>query len=136
MPVMTHDTSIDCDIHGNGPPLVLIGGLGFGRWGWFKQVPALSRHFRTITFGIRGEQNLSRGVADLSAEVVALLDHLGVESTNVLGTSLGGFVAQELALGRFDLVDKRVLVCTSYGGSGPQAMSAQSLGGRCSGGAR
>ncbi len=56
MPVMTHDTSIDCDIHGNGPPLVLIGGLGFGRWGWFKQVPALSRHFRTITFDIRASR--------------------------------------------------------------------------------
>jgi 3-oxoadipate enol-lactonase len=129
MPVMiTHDTSIDYDVHSNGPTLLLINGLGFGRWGWFKQVPTLSRHFRTITFDIRGEQNLAHGVADLCAEVVALLDHLGVEKTHVLGTSLGGFVAQELALERPDLVDRLVLVCTSYGGVGPETMSFEALG--------
>ncbi|MCA1731921.1 MAG: alpha/beta hydrolase [Actinobacteria bacterium] len=99
MPVMlTHDTSIDYDVRGRGPNLLLNNGLGFGRWGWFKQVPALLRHFRIITFDIRGEQNLPHGVSELSAEVIALLDHLGVEKTHVLGTSLGGFVAQELAL--------------------------------------
>jgi pimeloyl-ACP methyl ester carboxylesterase len=128
MPVMiTHDTSIDYDLHGDGPYLILINGLGFGRWGWFKQVPTLSRHFRTITFDIRGEQNLAHGVADLSAEVVALLDHLGVQKTHVLGTSLGGFVAQELALDRPELVDRLVLVCTSYGGVGPEPMSFEAL---------
>jgi pimeloyl-ACP methyl ester carboxylesterase len=129
MPVfITHDASIDYDVHGNGPPLLLIGGLGFGRWGWFKQVPALSRHFRTITFDIRGEQNLTQGVADLSAEAVALLDHLGVNKTHVLGTSLGGFVAQQLALQQPDLVDRLVLVCTSHGGRSSESMSPQALG--------
>jgi hypothetical protein len=74
VPVMiTEETSIDYDVHGEGPPLVLIGGLGFGRWGFFKQVPAFSRHFRTITFDVRGEQDLDSGVADLTANVVALL---------------------------------------------------------------
>lgn len=129
MPVMlTHDTSIDYDVQGNGPPLLSIGGLGFGRWCWFKQTPALSRHFRTITFDIRGEHNFARGVVDLVAEVVALLDSLGVEKTHVLGTSLGGFVAQELALERPDLVDRLALVCTSYGGVGPEPISFQALG--------
>ena len=129
MPMMTtHDTSIDYDVHGDGPPLLLIGGLGFGRWGWFKQVPALSRHFRTITFDVRGEQNLAGGVGDLSAEAVALLEHLGTEKAHVLGTSLGGFVAQELALDRPDLVDRLVLVCTSYGVREPEPMSLQAFG--------
>ncbi|CAA9499764.1 MAG: Beta-ketoadipate enol-lactone hydrolase [uncultured Rubrobacteraceae bacterium] len=66
-------------------------------------------------------------MADLTGEAVALLDHLGVGKTHVLGTSLGGFVAQELALVRPDLVDRLVLVCTSYGGRGPQAMSPGAL---------
>ncbi len=123
----TENTSIDYDVHGEGPPLILIGGLGFGRWGWFKQVPALSRHFQTITFDSRGERGLENGVADLTADVVALLDHLGVGKAHVLGTSLGGFVAQELALVRPDLVDRLILVCTSYGGRGPEAMSTRAL---------
>jgi pimeloyl-ACP methyl ester carboxylesterase len=135
MPVMlTHDTSIDYDVQGNGPLLLLINGLGFGRWAWFKQVPTLSRHFRTITFDIRGEHSLSHGVADLCAEVVALLDHLGVEKAHVLGTSLGGFVAQKLALERPDLVDRLILVCTSYGAREPQPMSFQALGKMIGGG--
>jgi pimeloyl-ACP methyl ester carboxylesterase len=125
--MITEETSIDYDIHGQGPPLLLIGGLGFGRWGFFKQIPALSRHFRTITFDVRGERRLEDGVGDLVTDVVALLDHLGVRKAHVLGTSLGGFVAQELALVRPDLVDRLVLVCTSYGGIGPESMSPQAL---------
>ncbi|MBV9452775.1 MAG: alpha/beta fold hydrolase [Rubrobacter sp.] len=129
MPVfITHDASIDYDVHGNGPPLLLIGGLGFGRWGWFKQIPVLSRHFRTITFDIRGEQNLTQGVANLSAEAEALLDHLGVKKSHVLGTSLGGFVAQQLALEQPELIDRLVLVCTSHGGKSPEPLSPQALG--------
>ena len=128
MPVaITENTSMDYDIHGEGPPLILIGGLGFGRWGFFKQIPALSRHFRTITFDVRGERDLEGGVSDLVDDVVALLDHLRVGKAHVLGTSLGGFVAQELALKRPDLVDRLVLVCTSYGGRGPETMSPRAL---------
>lgn len=128
MPVaITRNTSIDYDVHGGGPPLILIGGLGFGRWGFFKQIPALSRHFRTITFDVRGERDLKGGVADLVADVVALLDHLRIRKTHVLGTSLGGFVAQGLAIERPDLVDRLVLVCTSYGRGGPQTMSPWAL---------
>ena len=128
MPVtITENTSIDYDVRGGGPPLLLVNGLGFGRWGWFRQVPAFSRHFKTITFDVRGERGLGNGVADLTEEVVSLLDHLGVGKTHVLGTSLGGFVAQELALARPDLVDGLVLVCTSFGGRGPEAMSPGAL---------
>lgn len=128
MPVtITESTSIDYDISGQGPPLILISGLGFGRWGWFKQVPAFSRHFRTITFDIRGERRLENGVHDLVSDVVSLLDHLDVKKAHVLGASLGGFVGQELALLRPDLVDRLVLACTSYGGSGPESMSVQAL---------
>ena len=64
MPVtITESTSIDYDINEDRPPLLLISGLGFGRWGWFKQVPAFSRHFRTITFDTRGERRLENGSA-------------------------------------------------------------------------
>lgn len=125
--MITDSTSIDYDVHGEGQPLVLINGLGFGRWAWFKQIPALSRHFKVITFDIRGEVDLKDGVTDLAGEVAALLDHLKIRKAHVLGTSLGGFVAQELALKRPDVVDRLVLVCTSYGGRAPETMSPQAL---------
>jgi pimeloyl-ACP methyl ester carboxylesterase len=51
--VSTENATIDYEVQGAGPSLVLINGLGFGRWGFFKQVPALSRHFATISFDAR-----------------------------------------------------------------------------------
>lgn len=126
MPLMVSGgSSIDYDVHGKtGPPLLLIAGLGFGRWCWFKQVPVLSRRFRVITYDIRSLDRLDlldpkdhvRGVADLAFHPGVLLDHLGIERAHVLGTSLGGFVAQELALQRPTLIGRLVLVCTSSGG--------------------
>jgi len=101
--------------------------LGFGRWAWFRQVPAFARHFHTITFDARGERDLKGGVAELAADAVAILEHLRVKKAHVLGTSLGGFVAQELALLRPDLVDRLVLVCTSYGRGGPETISPWAL---------
>ena len=125
MPLMvSEESSIDYDIQGEGPPILLIAGLGFGRWCWFKQVPTLSRHLRVITFDIRSlyrmnladQQDHIRSAADLAAHASELLDNLAIERAHVLGTSLGGFIAQELTLQRPELVDRLVLICTSHGG--------------------
>ena len=89
----TQSSAIDYDVRGEGPPLVLINGLGFRPWGFFKQIPTLSRDFSTITFDVRGEQDLDSGVDVLTANVVALLEHRDVRRAHVLGTSLGGVVA-------------------------------------------
>lgn len=134
MPIMvTDNASVDYDVHGddNAPPLLMVNGLGFGRWGFFKQVPALSRRFRVVTFDVRGDGAPAHDggfVAELSTAAVSLLDHLKIGKSHVLGTSLGGFVAQRLALDRPDMVDRLVLVCTSYGGRGREPMSSRALG--------
>lgn len=127
MPTMiaADGSTIRYEIHGSGPTLLLIPGLGFGPWGFFKQVPALSRRFCTVTFDLRGPHDQYHGIAELVRDAAALLDHLGAGRVHVLGTSLGGFVAQELALARPDLVDRMVLISTSYGGRGVERMSAR-----------
>lgn len=130
---MIKDSSIDYDVIGKGYPLLLVSGLGFGRWSWFKQVPELSGRFRTISFDLRNVGHLDTehgaySVANLAAHAAALLEHLEVERAHVVGTSLGGFVAQELALRRPDLVDRLILISTSYGGLGSEPVSMTTLG--------
>ena len=129
MPVTnTPNASIEYEVHGSGPSLVLVNGLGFGRWGWFRQVPDLSRRFAVITFDARRGSDRGLGVGDLAADVADLLGHLGVNNAHVLGASLGGFVAQELALSRPELVAGLVLVSTGHGGRGQEQMSAGAMG--------
>ncbi len=115
------DAQLYYEIHGDGEPLILIPGLGAGRWLWFKQVPFLAPHFRTIIFDPPGV-GLSRATKEafttrsLAATVAGLLDKLDIERAHVLGASLGGFVAQEFALRFPQKVMSLVLCCTSAGG--------------------
>jgi len=126
--VSTQNATIDYEVRGAGPSLVLVNGLGFGRWGFFKQVPDLSRRFATITFDAREGRDPEGVIAGLASDVADLLAHLGVNRAHVLGTSLGGFVAQELALSRPDLVGRLVLVSTGHGGAGSERMSLGAMG--------
>lgn len=119
--------TVDYETHGEGPPLVLINGLGFGRWGWFKQVPELSRRFGVVTFDVRKGRGFEGGVGELVGHTASLIEHLNLDRAHVMGASLGGFVAQGLALRRPDLVGRLVLVCTSYGGRGPERPSTRAM---------
>lgn len=121
-------TRIDCGSvtlgyseQGSGEPVLMIHGLGYARWGWTWQVPALSQRFRTITFDNRGigESDTPEGpytVAQMAGDTLGLLDALGVERAHVIGTSLGGFVAQHIAVHAPDRVARLVLACTASGG--------------------
>ena len=109
------------DVRGHGRPLVLVQGVGIGRWGWEPVADRLARRFQVITVDNRGI-----GASDtppghfttraMAQDILAVLDHAGIQRASVLGTSLGGMVAQELALAHPDRVDRLVLVATLPGG--------------------
>lgn len=115
------DVELHYETHGEGEPLLLIQGLGYGVWGWFRQVPDLSRDFRVVVFDNRGVGSSTKvtdpyTVDDMADDAVAVLDAAGVDATSVLGVSLGGLIAQSLAIRRPERVRKLVLLATHHGG--------------------
>jgi len=108
------------EIHGShaGVPLLLLQGIAGSCRGWLPlQVPAFSKQLRTLITDLRGVgQSEDPGgpftTADLADDTAAFLDALGVERAHVLGTSMGGMVAQELALRHPARVDRLILVGT------------------------
>jgi pimeloyl-ACP methyl ester carboxylesterase len=107
--------------YGVGFPVLLIQGLGYPSGMWFLQIPEFSRYFRTIVFDNRGVGKTDRPngeytVALMAADAAGLLRALEISRAHVVGVSLGGYIAQDLALNNPDLVDRLVLMSTSCGG--------------------
>jgi 3-oxoadipate enol-lactonase len=102
------------------PWLVLIQGLGFDRTGWDPVADLLKREFRLLLVDNRGSGRSGPtegrvSVTDLAKDVVDVLDAAGLGRVHVAGASLGGMVAQEIAIGYGDRVDRLVLACTTPG---------------------
>lgn len=103
---------------GEGFPVVLIHGLAGDLKAWSPQVEALRDRFRVISFDNRGAGGSSQvdepvSTTDLARDTIGLLAHLGVDSAHVVGRSMGGAIAQIIALERPDLVRSLVL-CASF----------------------
>lgn len=119
--ICANDINIEYEIHGSGEPLLLIAGLGYDRWMWHKMVPLLAQHFQVITFDNRGVGGTDAPKGPYTANLLAddtaaLLSQLNIEKTAVMGHSMGGFVAQALALNYPHLVSKLILSATNFGG--------------------
>jgi pimeloyl-ACP methyl ester carboxylesterase len=116
------------DEQGNGPPLLLIMGLGWTSDMWFRSRPVLSAQFRTFAFDNRGvgRSDVPTGpypIAVMACDAAAVLDAAGVESAHVFGMSMGGMIAQEFALLYPRRVRSLILGCTAPGG--PHAVQAE-----------
>ena len=101
------------------PPLLLIQGLGFDRAGWGPAIAPLQRRYRLVLIDNRGSgRSTAKGsfsVADMAGDALAVLDDVGVGAAHVLGASLGGMIAQELAVRHPDRVNRLILACTTPG---------------------
>lgn len=130
--IETNGIQLYYERQGAGAPLLLIAGLGYSLWQWHRMVPGLAQHADVITFDNRGAGRSDKpdgpySVQLLGADVAGLLDGLGVRGATVLGHSMGGFVAQQLALTRPDLVGRLILASTNFGGPRHVPISAEAM---------
>ena len=117
---------------GSGFPLVLVHGLGYARWGWEPVADALAERYEVVLLDNRGigESDAPPGpytAAAMAEDVLRVLDGAGIERAHLLGTSLGGMIAQELVLAAPERVDRLVLACTTPGGSKAAPMPEQTV---------
>jgi 3-oxoadipate enol-lactonase len=118
--------------HGRRPWLVLIPGMAFDGSGWQPVLRKLRRRFRVVLVDNRGTGRSDRAdgwfrVADMAGDIVAVLDDAEIRKTHVLGVSLGGMVAQDLAAGHPERVGGLVLVSTTPGWTVAYPMPAASV---------
>ena len=105
------------EVHGEGEPLLLVMGLAADTMAWAMQVPAFSAHYRTIIFDNRdvGQSSMAAApyeITDLAQDTLALADALELESFHLVGVSMGGAIAQEVALAAPDRVRTLTLAMT------------------------
>jgi pimeloyl-ACP methyl ester carboxylesterase len=121
--VTVRDLKICCESVGDGYPIVLIMGLTANMDWWDPElVEALSQKYRVLMFDNRGAgRTVTPAEGEFTCEMfaddtAALMDAKGIKRANILSMSMGGLIAQELALKYPERVNNLVLGCTFCGG--------------------
>jgi 3-oxoadipate enol-lactonase len=118
------DSRIACELRGarrwRRSWLVLIQEMGFDRHGWEPVLRNLGRHFRLVLVDNRGSGRSdlppgSFGVADMADDILSALDRADIRRAHLMGVSLGGMVAQELAVDHPERVGDLILMSTTPG---------------------
>jgi len=109
--------NINYTVQGQGEPLIMICGSAAAQSSMRSQTASFKKYYRTITFDNRGVGKSDKPaepytIKMMADDTVGLMDHLGIEKAHVLGVSMGGMIAQELAINYPERVDKLVLACT------------------------
>ena len=102
----------------NGPPVLLIQGLGADKHGWTLQRLALATRYRTVALDNRGAGRSDKphgpySLEQMADDAMAVLDDGGIESAHIVGASMGGAIAQFVALKYPERARSLTLTCTS-----------------------
>jgi pimeloyl-ACP methyl ester carboxylesterase len=125
MPTLrVRDLDLHYQLRGEGPPLLMMMGWRANLDWWPRELlAALERRHQLVLLDNRGSGRTGDpggwySIAQMADDAVALLDALGVREADVLGVSMGGMIAQEVALRHPARVDRLVLLCTHCGRHG------------------
>ncbi len=133
------DIEIYYEVHGDGPQtLVLIHGATLHSGVFCEQTPEFARHFRTLMFDNRGAGRTDKPeepytMRQLAADTAGLMNVLQIRRAAVMGVSMGGMIAQELAINYPERLSCLILACTHFGGKGamqpaPEMQAAMAAG--------
>ena len=120
MKIEIGDVEFGYDRAGSGDAVLMIMGLGTTRVGWFNQFAFLSKHYDVTAFDNRGAGETVAGgswtMHDMANDAVAIADAMGYDRFHLLGVSMGGMIAQEVALAVPGRLRTLTLISTSPGG--------------------
>jgi 3-oxoadipate enol-lactonase len=113
------------EVHGEGEPLLCVAGITCDTLVWIPQVQAFAAAHRTVIFDNRdaGQSSMADGeyeIADMARDALALADHLELDTFHLVGVSMGGMIAQEIAVQAPERVRTLTLAVTIAAG-GPYA---------------
>jgi pimeloyl-ACP methyl ester carboxylesterase len=108
---------IEYSVADSGPPVMLIQGVGVAGSGWEPQMKVLANSFTAASFdhrgiGVSAAENQKFSLRDLSADTLKIMDHLGWKDAHLVGHSMEGMIAQEIALSCPERVRSLALICT------------------------
>ncbi|MGE0866945.1 MAG: alpha/beta fold hydrolase [Kofleriaceae bacterium] len=125
-PVRGGDIALWVQGAGSGPPVLFLSGLGYAGWCWQDVIARMSRTANAFTVDNRGSGRSDKPIGPYSMELMAddtkaVLDGLGIAQAHIVGHSMGGYIAQHLAIRHPHKVSSLVLIASSCGG--PRAIN-------------
>ncbi|MFX1571109.1 MAG: alpha/beta fold hydrolase [Promethearchaeota archaeon] len=124
MPIIkVNDINMYFETHGEGFPLFMIMGLSCDVNWWTPEIiDATAQNFKTIVFDNRGigrsdKPRMAYSIKMFAEDTIGLMNALNIEKAHILGLSMGGFIAQEIALSYPERIERLVLCCTHCGGA-------------------
>ncbi len=121
------DINLCYKVRGDGHPLVVINGVASAQNALLGLVRVLAKHYRVVTFDNRGIGGSDKPAGPYSmdmmvSDTIGLMDFLGIDRAHLIGGSMGGMVAQHIAIDHPQRVNKLILCSTSAGGQPLQDM--------------